>query len=156
MENNYSYLTAISRNTHSVPMKWLKKKGLLKGRILDYGCGRGFDTIQLSEDGYECECYDPHFQPIMPTGRFDTIICIYVINVLEKHDQRALQADVEARLNLGGHAYFAVRRDIRHEGWREHSYNKFTYQENAKMDLPIIYKTHKFVIYDLHNELPFN
>lgn len=155
MKNLYSYLTAISRNTHSVPVKWLKKKGLLKGRILDYGCGRGFDTIQLSEEGYECECYDIHYQPIMPTGLFNTIICIYVMNVLEKHDQRALLSDIETRLVDGGHAYFAVRRDIRKEGWREHSFNRYTYQENAKMDLPIIFQTHKFVIYDLHKKPPF-
>lgn len=156
MENNYSYLTAVTRTTHSVPVRWLKQNGLLVGRILDYGCGRGFDTIQLCEDGYECEAYDTHYQPIMPAGLFDTIICIYVINVLETHDQLAVQRDVESRLKLGGHAYFAVRRDIQKPGWREHSFNRFTYQENAVMDLPIIYRTHKFVVYDLHNELPFS
>lgn len=155
MENLYSYLTAITRTTHSVPVRWLKQHSLLKGRILDYGCGRGFDTIQLTEDGYEVEAYDPHYQPVKPTGRFDTILCIYVINVIEPADQRAVQADIYDRLNLGGHAYFAVRRDIKNEGWRKHSHNKYTYQENAKMDLPIIYQTHKFVLYDLYNELPF-
>lgn len=149
MENLYSYLTAKTRSVHSVPVRWLKKHGLLVGRILDYGCGRGFDALQLADEGYECEAYDPHFQPIMPTGLFDTIICMYVINVLEKSEQRAVQADVKRRLRVGGHAYFAVRRDIQREGWRLHSANRYTYQENAKMELPIIYQTHKFVIYDM-------
>lgn len=152
MENIYSYLTATSRKTHSVPVRWLKQNGLLKGRILDYGCGRGFDTIQLSEDGFECECYDPHYQPIMPTGLFNTIICIYVLNVLQKNDQKAVFEDVKTRLVFGGHAYFAVFKKVRHEGWREHSFNRWTYQENAKMDLPIIFQTKRCVIYDFYNE----
>lgn len=155
MENNYSYLTAISRTAHSVPVRWLKKNRRLKGRILDYGCGRGFDAIQLQEDGFECEAYDPHYQPIMPSGRFDTIICIYVLNVLQKHEQNAVIADVNDRLNIGGKAYFAVRRDIRNEGWRWYDAQRQTYQENAKVDLPIIYKTHKFCIYELDNSLPW-
>lgn len=155
MENNYSYLTAISRTNHSVPVRWLKAQGLLKGRILDYGCGRGFDTIQLSEDGFECECYDPHYQPIMPTGRFDTIICIYVLNVLLKREQNDVVADIQDRLNVDGKAYFAVRRDIRKEGWRWYDAKRQTYQENATLSLPIIYKTHKFCIYELDNSLPW-
>ena len=40
MENK-SRLTAISRKNLSVPVRWLKKSGLLKGRMLDYGCGPG-------------------------------------------------------------------------------------------------------------------
>lgn len=44
---NHPYLTAIKRTDISVPTRYLLKNGLLKGRILDFGCGFGFDTDEL-------------------------------------------------------------------------------------------------------------
>ena len=149
MENLYSYLTANHRSAHSVPVRWLKQNGLLKGRILDYGCGHGFDTIQLSEDGYECEAYDPHFQPVMPAGLFDTIICIYVLSVLEPEYDKPLLEDLQRRLKEDGNAYIAVLHVFKQEGWHMHKLGKMVYTRNVKLDLPIIRKTHKFSIYHL-------
>lgn len=48
---NHPYLTAIKRTGISVPTRYLLKHDLLKGRILDYGCGFGFDTDELKRQG---------------------------------------------------------------------------------------------------------
>jgi hypothetical protein len=42
---------------------------LIRGRVLDYGCGLGFDADQ---QGWEA--YDPYYRPRKPTGIYDTII----------------------------------------------------------------------------------
>ena len=44
---NHPYLTAIRRTRLSAPARYLLQHGLLKGRILDFGCGLGFDTDEL-------------------------------------------------------------------------------------------------------------
>lgn len=44
---NHPYLTAIKRTDLSVPTRYLLQHNLLKGRILDYGCGFGYDTDEL-------------------------------------------------------------------------------------------------------------
>ena len=40
--------TAISRKAPSRPMRFLQEHDLLKGRMLDYGCGRGTDAKFLA------------------------------------------------------------------------------------------------------------
>lgn len=49
---NHSYLTAIKRTNLSVPTRYLLQHNLLKGRILNFGCGYGFDTDELKRQGY--------------------------------------------------------------------------------------------------------
>ena len=49
---NHPYLTAIKRTDLSVPTRYLLQHNLLKGRILDYGCGFGYDTDELIKRGY--------------------------------------------------------------------------------------------------------
>lgn len=44
---NHPYLTAIKRTDFSVPTRYLMQHQLLKGKILDFGCGFGFDTDEL-------------------------------------------------------------------------------------------------------------
>lgn len=107
-----SYLTAISRKKASAPMTWLKAQGKLKGRILDYGSGRGEDA-----DIFKTERYDPHFSPEMPKGKFDTIVSNFVLNVLSEEETDMVIDDVKSRLKPGGEAYFAVRRDVKEEGF---------------------------------------
>ncbi|MHA2069409.1 MAG: methyltransferase domain-containing protein, partial [Candidatus Thorarchaeota archaeon] len=59
-----SWLTAVRRNKPSAPLKFLLKHGLIKGRILDYGCGRGDDCKHLYTTHDYVVGYDPYFQPI--------------------------------------------------------------------------------------------
>ena len=80
---NHPYLTAIRRTRLSAPARYLLQHGLLKGRILDFGCGLGFDTDELRRQELDVTGYDCYYRPEYPEGKFDTIMCIYVLNVLE-------------------------------------------------------------------------
>lgn len=84
------HLTAISRKRLSRPMAWAKKAGIFEGRsIIDYGCGKGYDTATLAAEGYDITGYDPHWAPetkIM--DRYDVVACNYVLNVIEDRNER--------------------------------------------------------------------
>lgn len=104
-----THLTAISRTALSAPMKKLKDKGLLFGRMLDYGCGRGQDAHRLGIDRY-----DPHFFPTPPKGPYDVITCNYVLNVIEDPEARAeVVRRITSLLAPDGIAYLTVRRDVK-------------------------------------------
>lgn len=122
--------TAIARFKPSLPMLNLQKLGLLRGRKLDYGAGRGFDA-----DYFRMEKFDPNHWPQMPEGAFDTITVNYVLNVLPKEpwEERVLR-DVQSRLAPGGRAYITVRRDIKREGMT----SKGTFQRNVFLPLPVV------------------
>jgi hypothetical protein len=89
-----AHKTAITRKKLSKPARYLKDNELLRGRVLDYGCGRGGDTERIG-----CEGYDPHFRPEQPVGKFDTIMCNFVLNVIEspKAIERVIR-DIQGRL----------------------------------------------------------
>ncbi len=103
-----SQFTAIKRAKPSAPMRWLHSNGLLVGRTLDFGCGRGMDA-----SCFDLEAYDPYWRPDMPTGLFDTIACIYVLNVVTLEQSGGIIEQLKDKLNPGGKAYFAVRRDLK-------------------------------------------
>ena len=84
---NHPYLTAIRQTTLSAPTRYLLQHGMLKGRILDFGCGFGFDADELKRQGYDIAGYDYYYRPKYPEGKFDTILCNYVLNVLEPYAQ---------------------------------------------------------------------
>lgn len=149
---NKSHLTAIKRKTISAPLRVLLNKGLLKGRILDFGCGRGFDTSELKSMGYDADGYDSYFEPYLPHKKYDTIICIYVLNTLEDNDMNDAISEVKGFLENGGHAYFAVRRDLVNEGFTARG----TYQHNVilneKDGYRSISRNSTFEIYEYTNE----
>jgi 2-polyprenyl-3-methyl-5-hydroxy-6-metoxy-1,4-benzoquinol methylase len=57
--NNFSHLTAIDRTKLSSPVQFLLDRDLLKGRILDFGCGLGNDVKVLHKKGFDLTGYDP-------------------------------------------------------------------------------------------------
>ncbi len=139
-KNQFSHLTAIERSKLSFPGKFLLNKQLLKGRILDFGCGFGNDVKVLGQKGFNVIGYDPHYFPQYPDKKFDTIICFYVLNVLFPEEQANVLMEVSNLLNPEGKAYYAVRRDIRKEGFREHYvHKKPTYQCIVKLPFNSIY-----------------
>ena len=110
---NHPYLTAIRRTDLSVPVRYLLRHDLLKGRILDFGCGFGYDTDELKQRGYDITGYDYYYRTEYPEGKFDTIFCVYVLNVLEPHAQAEVMMNISNLLSPKGTAYFAVRRDLK-------------------------------------------
>ncbi len=110
---NKSWKTAIRRKAISRPMSYLHSMGLLKGRVLDFGCGHGQDVERLANLGVNIHGYDPHLQPDLPRGKFDVITCNYVLNVLPAHERLTVLAHISTLLRKGGVAYISVRRDIK-------------------------------------------
>jgi 2-polyprenyl-3-methyl-5-hydroxy-6-metoxy-1,4-benzoquinol methylase len=142
---NKSHLTAITRKKLSQPTRYLLDNNLLDGRILDFGCGKGFDTDFLTEKGFDITGYDPYFRPEKPTGQFNTIICNYVLNVLSENEANKVIDEIKSLLVHGGFAYITVRRDINKEGHTKRG----TFQRIVKLNLPILKENKNFCMYFL-------
>ncbi len=146
---NNPHLTAIERTSMSFPTRWLNKRSLLKGDILDYGCGFGFDTEDLQKMGFNIVGYDNYYRPEYPQKKFDTIICNYVLNVLEPNEQAEVLMSVSELLKPTGKAYFSVRRDLKYEGFRTHYVHKQpTYQSNVKLPYKSVFSNENCEIYE--------
>lgn len=108
MEGMAGFRTAQNRGAPSLPMAWYKTGGRLRGKILDFGCGR-----DVPVSGVQIARYDPAYQPDLTTltEQYDTITLNYVLNVipLEAHRAQLLLA-LRALLNPGGRLLIAVYR----------------------------------------------
>jgi diadenosine tetraphosphate (Ap4A) HIT family hydrolase len=147
--NLNSHLTAKERESISFPGKLLLNKNLLKGSVLDFGCGFGKDVEILKQKNIDIVGYDPHYFPNYPTQQYDTIICCYVLNVLLPEEQADVLMNISALLKPNGKAYYVVRRDIVHEGYRIHKiHKKETYQCTIKLPFKTIFKNDSCEIYE--------
>ncbi|BAZ07461.1 bifunctional class I SAM-dependent methyltransferase/HIT family protein [Calothrix sp. NIES-3974] len=165
-KNIYSHLTAKERVYLSLPVQFLWQQNLLQGEILDFGCGFGNDVKLLQKKGLKITGYDRYYFPEKPQTKFDTIICIYVLNVLLPEEQSQVLMDVSYLLKPGGKAYFVVRRDIKKEGFRQHYiHQKPTYQCIVKLPFksiklePNYYEIYEYTHYNYqrhsHNQCIF-
>jgi 2-polyprenyl-3-methyl-5-hydroxy-6-metoxy-1,4-benzoquinol methylase len=127
------------RTELAAPVRWLHECGLLQGRCLDYGCGHGFDAITLGMDAY-----DPNYKHRKyPTGKYDTIICQYVLNTIRSHIERNdVLHRIQKLLKRDGRAFIIVRRDIK--GWR---WTKNGWQGNVRVPGISLKKTRGYEIY---------
>lgn len=147
--NCNSHLTAKQRDRLSMPARFLLSNNLLKGEILDFGCGFGKDVEALKAKGLAIQGYDPYHFPKLPRNKFDTILCFYVLNVLMPEEQREVLMNVSHFLKPGGKAYFSVRRDIVNEGFRTHVlHGKPVYQCNVKLPYKSIFLNQNCEIYE--------
>ncbi len=87
INNLYSHFTAKKRDCISMPTRKLLDLGLLKGEILDYGCGYGKDVELLKAKGFNVTGYDAYYFKDLPIRKYDTIICNYVLNVILQEEQ---------------------------------------------------------------------
>lgn len=148
-KNIYSHLTAKDRKYLSFPAKFLLEKKYLEGEVLDFGCGLGNDVELLKKKGINIIGYDKYFFPKYPEKKFDTITCIYVLNVLMQEEQTNVLIEVSHLLKPTGKAFFAVRRDLRYEGFRIHKlHQKPTYQCNVKLSYKSVFKNENCEIYE--------
>lgn len=147
--NPNSHLTAKEREFLSFPAKILLNKNLLKGEVLDFGCGFGNDVKVLKEKGINIDGYDKHYFPDYPTKRYDTIICFYVLNVLLPEEQATVLMELSQLIKPTGKVYIAVRRDIKYPGYRTHKiHQKKTYQCNVILNSKSIFKNDNCEIYE--------
>ena len=156
-QNKYSHLTAKERDKMSFPTRILLERNFLKGSILDYGCGFGKDVEELKSLGFDIEGFDPYYQPEMNKEKHETIICNYVLNVLQVKEQAKVLFEVSRLLKMGGKAYFAVRRDVKKEGFRQHFvHKKYTYQCNVTLPFKSIFQTENLEIYEYQHYTSIN
>lgn len=145
---NKSYLTAISRTSISTPTSYLLESKLLNGAILDYGCGKG-DDARILEALYhiQLEMYDTYYAPNIPIGKFDTIICNYVLNTIENPDSRDnIISHIYSLLKKGGIAYITVRNDKRNLNGHT---KRGTWQGIINLAFPVIATTSNFKMYKM-------
>jgi diadenosine tetraphosphate (Ap4A) HIT family hydrolase len=151
MTKHYPSLTAKPREKPSFPTKWLWERGYIQGSVLDFGSGYGKDGEFLQGQGFSVTDYDPYYQSQYPQGRFDTILCQYVLNVLPPLEQTEVIVRVSELLKRNGKAYFAVRRDINHhnKGIRIHKeHQQPTYQSPVQLPFKSILKNDYCEIYE--------
>jgi DNA phosphorothioation-associated putative methyltransferase len=84
------HLTALSRSNLSAPMQCLARHGFLDGSltVFDYGCGKGDDIRNLSANDITVSGWDPHYAPDHPKHGADIVNLGFVINVIEKYQER--------------------------------------------------------------------
>ena len=138
-----SHLTAISRNSASVPARILYEKKLLKGRCLDFGCGYGKDA-----ETFGMEKFDKAFHNEMPKGTFDTITCTYVLNTVMFEESAKILLTIRSKLKKGGCAYITVRNDVPLFVKRKNG----TVQRRVKLKLPSLIENKSFTIYKLEQK----
>jgi hypothetical protein len=139
-----AHKTAIARRGASAPVKYLINKGLLVGRILDHGCGKG-DICKFT-DIQNAEQWDPTWHPQRPLGLFDTVYSGFVLNTMPEEARHNVLSDIRRFLAPGGTAYIAIRRDIKQEGVTRTGSEQY----NATLPFPrLVEVPGKYIIYTM-------
>ncbi len=132
---------AIRRSSPSSAAKWLVNQNLINGRVLDYGCGFGFDADHFGWMGY-----DPYYRQSLPTGRFDTIVCNHVLNMLTRDSRRQAIEAIQGLMSDRGVAFLIVPRNIPVSG--KVAMRK-RIQNYVVLSLPSMFSDEQFEIYRL-------
>lgn len=141
---NKSHLTAMSRKSVSAPMRYLANNKLIKGKSLDFGCGRGLDA-----DTFGMAKYDPYYFKCddFAPSEFDTITCNFVLNTIPDASERQKVLDtIEHWLAPCGNAFISIRSDKKDlKGITKRG----TYQGYHPPALPLLHKGSGYEIYHL-------
>ena len=138
---------AIKRSRPSRAAKIIAEQGRSVGRVLDYGCGFGFDA-----QTYSWERYDPYYHATEPSPPYDTIVCISVLNALSRNNRAKAITRIRSLLAADGRAYLAVPRDIPLTGklGMHHSLQNY-----VVLTLPSIYRDEHLEIYEMSKTTEF-
>lgn len=130
---------AIKRTSPSLAALTLLEAKLITGRVLDYGCGFGFDADRFAWTGY-----DPYYRNVQLEGNFDTIVCNYVLNALSRNNRTKVMRRIQELLVEDGSAYLTVPRDIPFEGKLGMNHSMQNY---VVLNLPSVHQDEKIQIY---------
>lgn len=114
---------AVSQKTQrgNTTPSYTKAKNLLdslgvKGKILDYGAGKGFGTKALGRTAESFEPFPPDdFKPDygdedqIPAGKYDGVVSLNVLNVLEKKERDTAVLNMAKSLKPGGYIVIGAR-----------------------------------------------
>jgi len=121
---------------------------MLIGDVLDYGCGRGDDANTL-----EFDQYDPWYYPGEPEKLYDTITCIYVLNVLEEPCMETWMEVIDKmrqHLKEDGCIYVAVRRGLEKTG--KTSIGTYQWDVDLSEEFDTIVENARYAIYAISKE----
>jgi len=138
---------AIKRTKPSRAATYLVSNGLVRGRVIDYGCGYGFDA-----DHYGWDSYDPYYRPTPPEGEYDTVVCTNVLSALTRANRRDVLTAVDGLLSARGTAYLAVPRNLPESGRMGVGH---TLQNYVVLTLPLVHEDRRFAVYALQKGARF-
>jgi len=151
-----SHKTAIKRSLLSAPLSELTIDPKIKksDRLLDYGCGRGMDVVELRHQRYNIVGYDPYQdgwrdESVLKEKHYDIIFCTYVLNVVDASTRKDIIGKVRRLLKPGGKAYFTVRRDLK-ENYRVTKIG--THQWQVYLPWTVRKQTSSYCIYEISNK----
>lgn len=129
---------AAKRKFPSYASQILVKLKLLHGDILDFGCGYGLDAKTFG-----WHKYDPFYSPALDLDKYDSIVCINVLNVVSTQNKKSILQDVQSLLDEKGHAYFAIPKIAKSKlsGFARRPNNK------VELTLPVCYEDAKIRVY---------
>lgn len=133
--------TAVKRDKPSQAAEVLVERGLTRGRVLDFGCGFGFDA-----DHFGWDSYDPFYRPQEPEGTYDTIVCTLVLNALSRNNRAKALEKIRGLLAIEGVAYLGVARNVPVTGKMgvHHSLQNY-----VVLTLPVVFEDATLAIYAL-------
>ena len=149
-----SHKTAMARNTLPMPVRWLLSQELIRGRVLDYGCGKCKpinDSVMGSNPLIKSiTSYDPHYEPnaLQECGwmMFDVVLCTYVLCTLPQEDELKVLRAMQSFISRCGVAYITVRNDEPKSGYGMSS--KGTFQRRVIM--PYLYQVRETTQYRIY------
>mgnify|MGYP003333916458 CR=1 FL=1 len=131
---------AMKRKTPSQASLLYNKLNLIKGRVLDYGCGYGLDA-----EVNNWESYDPYYNDVEVEGLFDTIVCTNVLNAVSSKIRSQIIENIRDLLKEDGNAYFGIPRNLPVKG-KLSGYARRP-QNYIVLTLESMYKDNKIEIY---------
>lgn len=119
---DFNYIPVIKRKSTAMPptrpsgpTRWAYFNKIIRPVVLDWGCGKGRDSIWLKKQGIEVISYDPFYKPEPHPTQLNyepirTILLNYILNVIEiLAERQKLLKDINSLANRGTRVLVSVR-----------------------------------------------